>query len=154
MKLALLVVLVAGCLPPAEPPPDRDDYDYDDGGWTGPGGDPFSGCRQDSECGTQVCARDGDCYPAASIRLVTTTWTVRGEPANATSCATHPDLFIHFETSNGASFGYAPVPCKNGKFTIDKLPLSYTRVELGIMGTSSGTSASITSAGDTSIDLR
>ncbi len=152
MKLALLVVVGAGCLPPAEPPPDP--YDYDDGGWMGSGGDPISGCRQDTECGAQVCARDGECYPATSIRLVTTTWTVRGEPANATSCAAHPDLSIRFATSNGASFGFAPVPCRNGKFTIDKLPLSFTRVELAIDGGGLGTSASITSTGDTTIDLR
>lgn len=153
MKVALLVVLASGCLPPAEAPPGRDDYDYDSG-WMGSGGDPIYGCRQDSECGAQVCARDGECYPAASIRLVTTTWTVRGEVASTTTCATHPDLFIHFETSNGASFGYAPVPCKNGKFTIDKLPSSYTRVELGGNGSGFGSVASITSTGTATIDLR
>lgn len=152
MKLALLLVLAAGCIPPAEPPPDPDD-DYDDRGWTGSGGDPVYGCRQNSECGTQVCARDGECYPAASIRAVVTTWTVGGEVASVASCTGHPDLFIHFATTNGASFGYAPVPCRNGKFTIDKLPTSYTRVELGIVGSSFGSSAPITSAGAAMIDL-
>lgn len=154
MKLAPLVVLFAGCIPPAEPPPAPDDYGYDDGGWTGTGGDPVSGCHQDTECGSQICARDGECYPAASIRPVTTTWTIGGEPASVTSCATHPNLYIHFETSNGASFGFAPVPCRNGKFTIDKLATSYTRVELGGDGGGVGTSASITTEGSATIDLR
>lgn len=154
MKLALLVVLAAGCIPPAGPPPERDDDGYDGGGWMGPGGDPIYGCRQDAECGAQVCARDGECYPAASIRLVVTTWTVRGEAATAASCAAHPDLSIHFETANFQSFGFAPVPCRNGKFTIDKLPASYTRVELGIAGGDVGTYTTIPSTGDAMIDLR
>lgn len=154
MKVPLLVVLATGCLPPAGPPPDRYDDGYDDGGWMGSGGDPIFGCRQDTECGAQVCARDGECYPASGIRLVTTTWTVRGEPASATTCAAHPDLAIRFQASNGASFGFAPVPCRIGKFTIDKLPLAYTRVELGVENGGLATSAAIASAGDTIIDLR
>ena len=152
MRFALALVLAAGCIPPAEPPPSPPDP-YDGGGWTGPGGDPVYGCRQDTECGAQVCARDGSCYPAASIRAVVTTWTIGGEVASAASCANHPYLFIHFSSSSGDSFGFAPVPCKNGKFTIDKLPTSYSGVELGIDGAISGTTTSIPSTGDAMIDL-
>ncbi|MBA3457625.1 MAG: hypothetical protein H0T42_31375 [Deltaproteobacteria bacterium] len=153
MRIALLLVLAAGCIPAAGPPPESDYDDYDDDGWTGSGGDPFYGCRRDSECGSQVCARDGACYPATSIRAVVTTWTVGGEVATTASCTTHPDLFIRFATTNGESFGYSPVPCRNGKFTIDKLPMSYSRVELGGNGSGFGTSATITSTGTAMIDL-
>ncbi len=153
MKIAFLAVLVAGCLPPAEPEPDRGDP-HDDDNWTVPGGDLIPGCRQDSECGVQVCARDGLCYPAASVRLVVTTWTIDGEVADARKCVGHPDLYIHFAIANGDSFGYAPVPCRNGKFTVDKLPVSYTRVQIGPEGTSDGTSALITSTNAAMIDLR
>jgi len=152
MRLALALVLAAGCIPPPEPYPEPPGPGPDPG-WTGSGGDPIYGCRQDSECGAQRCARDGSCYPAASIRAVVTTWTVGGELASAASCLPHPDLFIHFASTSGDSFGYAPVPCKNGKFTIDKLPIGYTRVELGIDGATTGTSTSITGDGAAMIDL-
>ena len=152
MRIAVLIVLAAGCIPVNEPAPGPD-YDYDSGGWTGSGGDPVYGCRMDSECGAQVCARNGNCYPATSIRAVVTTWTVGGEVASVASCTGHPDLSIRFATTSGDSFGFAPVPCRNGKFTIDKLPTSYTRVELAVDGASYATSASITSTGDAMIDL-
>jgi hypothetical protein len=153
MRVALLLVLAAGCIPPAEPRPEPD-YDYGGGGWTGSGGDPIYGCRQDSECGAQVCARNGSCYPATSIRAVTATWTIDGETASVATCTAHPYLFIRFATSSGDSFGYAPVPCENGKFTIDKLPTSYSLVELGVDGAISGNTASISSDGDAMVDLR
>ncbi len=153
MRIALALGLVAGCLAP--PPPEPDPYDpYDGGGWTDPGGDPIYGCRQDSECGSQTCARDGVCYPASSIRQVTVTWTVDGAVASTTSCTAHPYLYIHFLTLSGDSFGFSPVPCKNGKFFIDKIATSFTRVEMGIDGASSGNLASITSDGAAVIDLR
>lgn len=154
VALPLLLVLAASCLRPEQPPEPDSDYDYDSGGWTGSGGDPVYGCRLDSECGTQVCARDGSCYPATSIRAVVTTWTIDGEVASVASCTSHPSLFIRFATASSDSFGFAPVPCRNGKFTIDKAPIAYTRVELGADGASYGTSASITSTGEAVIDLR
>ena len=153
MRVVLLFALAAGCLPAAGPAPDPDDG-YDGGGWTGSGGDPVYGCRLDSECGSQICARNGSCYPASSIRVVHANWTVDGEVASVASCTGHPNLFIRFQTSSYDSFGFAPVPCKNGRFTVDKLPTTYTTVELGVDGASSGNTGSINSTGDAMIDLR
>lgn len=141
---ALALAFAAACIPPAEPPPPDEPY-YPDDGWMTPSEDPIYGCRQDSDCGAQICGRDRACYPASSIRAVSVTWTVGGEVASVVTCESHPHLFIRFTTTTtGPSFGYAPVPCKNGKFSVDKLPIQYTRVELGIDGAASGSSATIT----------
>jgi hypothetical protein len=157
MRLAIVLVVVSGCVPPS----DRgrgDEYPYSDagsgGGWTGSGGGPISyGCHQDTECGAQVCARDGACYAASNIRAAHVTWTIRGAEPTTASCATHPYLAIHFGSVDGAGFGYAPVSCTNGRFTVDKLPLHYTSVALGPESGSIEVSAAIDSSGDAAIDL-
>lgn len=91
-------------------------------------------CLEDLDCGGgDVCARDRMCAPAASVRAVTTTWTVRGEPASALTCAAHPDLFISFLGRDLAdTIGFAPVPCHLGSFVVDKLPVRFGTVELGV----------------------
>jgi hypothetical protein len=156
MRLALVLVLAGGCIAQPEPPPPDDGYGSGGGGWTGSGGDPIShGCRLDSECAGQVCARDGACYPATSIRAVHASWTIAGQPATETTCTSHPHLTIHFTAAavTGESFGYAPVPCENGRFTVDKLPTKYTRVDLGPESGTTETSATIDINGDAAIDL-
>ena len=95
---------------------------------------PSSGeCETDGDCAGNVCARDGLCYPAAEVRQVKTTWTILGQPASLATCGAVKDLEIGF--SGGAPgatpLAYAPVPCENGQWLMDKLPRSYTRVELG-----------------------
>lgn len=158
MRVALVLVIAGGCIAESQRPP-PDNYDDDGsggGGWTGPGGDPISyGCRLDAECPGQVCARDGACYPATSIRAVHATWTIDGQPATTATCADHAFLTIHF-TANaalGESFGYAPVRCTNGRFTVDKLPMAYTRVELGTENGGAQSSATIDDTGDAALDL-
>ena len=86
------------------------------------------GCHEDSDC-PEVCARDGECLPASQVELVHVTWTLSGAAASATTCASSPDLDITFGTSTG-SFGFSPVPCVEGKFTIDKIPTRYVTVSL------------------------
>jgi hypothetical protein len=110
-------------------------------------------CSVDRDCsGSEVCARDGACASPSSVRDVKATWTVRGMPATAESCAGHPDLYITFEGNPGESLGFSPVPCLNGLFTVTKLPRTYTRVELGIRhGTSDF--ASIDASGAALLDL-
>jgi len=139
MRLVLAFVLVAGCLPPPAEPPPSDPGD----GWTGPSGDPLVGCRSDAECSPQVCARDRACYPATSVRTAHVTWTVHGAAASASTCSAMPDLTLRFWGPNGESFGFAPVPCKNGSFFVDKFPTVYDSVELGPESSSSGTTAAI-----------
>ncbi len=110
MRAAVLLVLLAGC------PSDSQ-----------------STCTTDSQCGNNVCARDGECLPATEIMSVKVTWTIRGQAASATTCASSPDLLLQFDgVSYGDSFGYAPVPCMEGQFTEDKLPTRFQQVDIGL----------------------
>jgi hypothetical protein len=97
-----------------------------------PANDPqYSNCSSDADCGGDVCARDGECAAAGDIRGVKVTWTLNGQMANATTCASSPDFFLEFyNSSNGYDFGYEPVPCMQGQFFIDKIPKQYTEVGL------------------------
>jgi hypothetical protein len=133
MKVALAALLLAGCI--IEPPDSGGDYPSG-GGWGsgvgGTGGTGGYGCHADSECGSgNVCARNGQCASASAVRIVHTTWTLKDQPASDTSCATAPKLDITFAVGDGLDmFGFSPVPCDAGKYTIDKLPLRYTTVTL------------------------
>ena len=89
----------------------------------------------DSDCGSDICARDGECLPADQVRSVKLTWTIRGMPASATTCASNPDFYIQFDgPSVDDTFGYAPVPCMEGQFTIDRLPTRFGAAEMGVEG--------------------
>jgi hypothetical protein len=88
-------------------------------------------CTTDGDCGADVCARDGECLPAADVMKIKVTWTIRGQPASPTTCAPAPDFFVNFYASDRESFGFAPVPCNQGQFVVDKLPRRFTQVELG-----------------------
>jgi hypothetical protein len=112
-RAALALLLIAGC----------------------PGGSDGE-CTIDAHCRDgEVCARDGSCAAPSEVRAVRTTWTVRGQPASATTCASHPDLFINFlGPGPGDTIAYSPVPCAIGQFTMDKLPLRFRQVELGPEG--------------------
>ena len=93
-------------------------------------------CELDSDCrnGT-VCARDGECLPASEVRPIKVTWTIRGVAPNPTLCARAPDLYVLFaSTVENDTYGYEPVPCQSGLFTVDKLPRRYISVELGADG--------------------
>ncbi len=95
------------------------------------GGNGFS-CESDSACGGEVCARDGQCLPAAEVRTVHVTWTLSGAAPTTATCTNLNDLEITFyDGGQDGTFGFAPVPCLEGKFTVDKLPLTYTSVKHG-----------------------
>lgn len=92
-------------------------------------------CQSDSQCGDDVCARSGECLARSSVREVTIKWTVNGVTADPSSCAVHPDLYLQFDGADyGDTLRYAPVPCRQGSFFVDKLPKRYTQVELGSEG--------------------
>ncbi len=90
-------------------------------------------CKVDTDCGGQVCARNGECVDSSQVQMVKVTWTVRGQMANATTCASAPDLELWFQSPQDY-FGFEPVPCMEGQFTIDKIPTRYDEVELDIAG--------------------
>jgi hypothetical protein len=92
-------------------------------------------CTQDSQCGGNVCARDGECLPADQVWQVKLSWTIGGAPASPTTCASSPDFYIDFYDADPRdSFGFEPVPCQQGQFTVDKLPIRFDAAELGVTG--------------------
>jgi hypothetical protein len=115
MRALLLFAFVAGC---AEP--ERRDV--------------FGRCEFDSEClPDEVCARSDECLPPDRVRVARVTWTVAGAEANETTCATIPDLLLWFRYGfTGDKFGFEPVPCRAGLFTVDKAPLYYREVKIGV----------------------
>ena len=93
-------------------------------------------CTSDGDCsGSEVCARNGECLAQSEVRFVRVSWTIRGQAASATSCAATPNFYILFATNDpGDVYGYEPVPCASGVFTVDKLPTRYITVEMGVDG--------------------
>lgn len=159
MKVALAALLLAGCI--IEPPDSGNDYPPPGGGgwgsgWGGGGGSNDYRCHADSECaGGLVCARDGECMAASSLRIVRTTWTLKGQAASDASCDKAPKLDISFTTSaTGEMFGFSPVPCDAGKFTVDKLPSRYAIVSMSRAGDeTAGESAWFDIDGNATINL-
>jgi len=110
-------------------------------------------CMVDSDCGGDVCARDGECLAANEIYAVKISWTIRGSAANASTCASSPNFYIQFDgPSQQDTFGFEPVPCDPGQFTIDKLPKRFTQAEIGI-GNTFLDAQPISAAGSASFDL-
>ena len=92
-------------------------------------------CHVDSDCGGDVCARTNECLPADAVQMVKVTWTIRSMPADATNCAASPDFFVFFDSGDPRDrFGFEPVPCMAGQFPIDKLPVRFIQVEIGVDG--------------------
>jgi hypothetical protein len=93
-------------------------------------------CEVDNDCRTgSLCTRNSECLPASEVQSARITWTIRGMPASETSCAPTPNFYLLFAgTQLGDTFGYEPVPCKAGLFTIDKLPRRFVSVEIGVEG--------------------
>jgi hypothetical protein len=134
MRALLVLVVLAGCGP------------------SGP-----SGCKTDSQCGGETCARDGSCLPASQIRMVKVTWTIRGQIATATTCGMSPattNMELIFSTGDfGMQFGYEPVPCVEGQFTIDKIPTAYSYVEMDSAAGQTLASATIQADNTAKLDL-
>jgi hypothetical protein len=132
MARALAFVFLVGCVRPSSGPP----------------GQCGNGCGADL-----VCTRDGQCLPPDEVRAVHINWTVSGAPASATSCAAAPDLRLDFRNRSGAQFGFEPVPCAQGKFTVDVLPTDYDTVLLGRPSDRALQQAMIDAAGDAMLNL-
>src|SRR4051812_41043029 len=92
--------------------------------------DEFGRCVSDTACAaSEVCARNGACYPPSEVRAVSVTWTIGGMAADPETCSASPDLFIEFSSGRGGRFDrldFAPVPCRAGRFSIDQLPTGFT----------------------------
>jgi hypothetical protein len=131
MRGAVLLLLLAGC-------PDT----------TG------SDCQVDGDCGgNNVCARNGECISPSDARGVRVTWTLRGMAASATTCARTPNFYVMFSSpARSDTYGYEPVPCAAGLFSVDKLPKRFNAVELGVSGGYSEVAA-FDSQGNAAFDL-
>ena len=79
-----------------------------------------------------------------------------GKPANATVCDATQSLTLRLAPPDSFGIGWAPVPCSQGKFTVDKIPISYSQVELSQQyhddTKQDGTLDAVT--GEVTIDLR
>jgi hypothetical protein len=86
-------------------------------------------CDSDVDCqGGTVCARDGLCWDAGDVRAVHVTWTIAHQPADAMTCAPSPALKVSFESDpdpGAPTLAFAPVPCTEGLYTVDRIPLMY-----------------------------
>lgn len=93
-----------------------------------------SDCQVDDDCGgNNVCARNGECIAPSDVRAVRVTWTIRGMPANSATCAATPNFYVMFSSpARSDTYGYEPVPCPVGLFTVDKLPDRFNAVEIGV----------------------
>jgi hypothetical protein len=131
MRIAFALLLV-GCVQQQDPPPDPGPYYPPPGGGQPPPPTGTYGCQSDSECGTgQVCARTFACMSPTDVQTIHVVWTLEGAAASQTSCSTAANLEIDFSGNYADPWGYAPVPCVEGKFSIDKMPKVYTYVNLG-----------------------
>ena len=108
-------------------------------------------CDQDVECDDGlVCARgDHFCVTPDQVRSTHTEWTINGQPANDGTCAGF-DFYIQFQSDD---FGFSPVPCDTGVFSVDKLPVRYRRVEVGVEGGSGFDGATFNANGDAVLDI-
>src|SRR5262245_12852222 len=157
MRVALAAVLLAGCLiDPSTgddyPPPDNTGWGS---GYGGGGGTSSWGCQSDAACGTGfVCARNGDCTTASAVHVIHVNWTLKGAPASDASCKNSPQLDITFRDGYGDTFGFSPVPCNAGRYTIDKMPLRFNSVELARAGDyGGGDTGTFDDTGNAALDL-
>ncbi|HEY1553972.1 MAG TPA: hypothetical protein VGF94_04010 [Kofleriaceae bacterium] len=131
--LAIALLLATGCVQDDSTPsyPTDPGGPYDPG--QGSGGGIDYGCQHDSDCGAgYVCARTYECLAPDEVRTVHIAWTLEGQPATATSCSSSPDLEVDFDFGGGAWWGWAPVPCVEGVFTIDKMPTIDNEVSVSL----------------------
>jgi hypothetical protein len=155
---AALAVLLVACLPRSgtidDPGPGSDPF----GGPSGNGGGAGVRCNFDTNCDPGLlCARSHSCTPPDELRVVHARWTVRGMPAGQVACAAAPSLTITFLAPGGVGerMTYAPVPCAEGVFTIDKLPVSYNEVQLGKDSGGPPASANVDAmTGEAALDLQ
>lgn len=89
-------------------------------------------CLSDRDCGELVCTRVGDCASAGAVYALRIEWTVHGLTTDdAAACADVGELELAIEDpTTGDIHAVRPVPCEVGRFTFDKLPLSFTEVTL------------------------
>jgi hypothetical protein len=88
-------------------------------------------CQADTDCpASEECTRTSECLPAADVRSDVINWTVNAMPANATTCGTLTGFSLTFADHGIGATTFEPVPCAEGKFSIDKVDAAYDSVYL------------------------
>jgi len=126
-----------------------------------PGGGEGGYCSQDSDCNpgggsAYVCSRVEECLMPSEVRTLHVTWTVSGQPAGSASCGNAPNLELELGiTGEGEyDFGWAPVPCVEGEFTVLDMPDEYTQVGLlREYDTQGGVTGVLDGSGDATLNL-
>lgn len=144
MTRALAFVFLLGCVGSSDAPQPP---------MLGGPADGSRGCSVHGCAADMVCTRDGACLAPDQIRAVHITWTVSGAAASATSCAGATDLELSLQGHGVAGFSFAPVPCVEGAFTVDRLSKAYDRVELGRNQLRDAQAATIDASGNAMLDL-
>jgi hypothetical protein len=97
-------------------------------------------CSGDNQCANDVCSIVGTCEPTSDVQTVNVTWTVNGQPANASSCAGFVGGDLALQFGNSGSHGYtANLLCASGAFSLSKVPTGLQTVL--IYGALNGASA-------------
>ena len=105
-------------------------------------------------CSLTTSGTGGECLVRSSLRSVTIKWTVNGVAADLSSCTAHPDLYVQFDGADyGDTLRFAPVPCREGSFFVDKLPKRYVQAELGSEGGAGDVSAIDATTAQAKFDL-
>lgn len=164
--LPLVLGVLGGCVTDSPAPIPI----YDPGDPAGPGpGSPYptptggedSFCLQDSDCNPNggsayICSRVEECLMPSEVRTLHVRWTVSGQAAGSASCASAPALELELGiTGEGEfDFGWAPVPCVEGEFTVLAMPSYYTQVGLlREYDAEGGVSGVLDGSGNASLDL-
>ncbi|MFT3700464.1 MAG: hypothetical protein QM831_45390 [Kofleriaceae bacterium] len=163
----IVLGLVGACITQSSSdPPYYGGGDDGGGGWSGgsdsgypSGGTTYYGCQSDTTCSSEygsgyVCARDGECALATDVRSIRVSWTLQSAPADSTSCAAQPTLALTFtEAATGDWTGFAPVPCSEGSFFVDKFPKRFGTVMLSPEWGVNGPNTTFNSDGTATLDL-
>lgn len=152
MVRALAVLVLVGCVSRGSSSTGDPDPGWS---WDPPGDRSGGACSSNADCSSSaVCTRTRACVALDQVRAIHAIWTVSGAAATQTTCAAAPDLVIRIESSFDGQLSFAPVPCFAGKFTVDLLPKSFDRVELGSETGGRRSSAAVDAVtGDAVLDL-
>jgi hypothetical protein len=126
--LGIVLVAAAGCLSqPTDPVPSAEGLS----------------CQADSDCGGLVCARAVNyCVTADQVRTVTLRWTSAG------GCRATPLLDVSLWGSAPPSWTQESIACSSGSYTIDRVPVWFTRAAVQPHALDSGMVHSIDPASD------
>jgi hypothetical protein len=118
-------------------------------------------CKVDGDCkgnvGGLVCDQASFCTDSATLQTVRARWTLKGLTPGGASCSAYSRLVVEFKSPDGATdFGFDPVPCPAGMFTINKVPSQITKARVIAYLNAGGTSMAdgfIDPSGNVSINV-